>query len=279
MDLSKFMEIKTLVMLVFKPVFMVLSLSVILVILVLIKWIISPPGNKVWQVLLQDHWNLTIETVWHAAWNNSNLYDSKIKSEGIMEFSIVWVKNTFADIIVYLFGLFLMYFLVRMVVSIQTGIWFIDNAMTNTFKSLENILINLPIIPVAWWIGISAAKSADTSLAATRLAGIDFLWQQTRINKLLWLWTSFSNLHPDLDRDEFISRSVQIARWLNMTSIELQNNNEFLKKIQEWNHAENRRKWQGANHISYVEIQESLQWKSDNQSNTQSNQQSNESTN
>ncbi len=148
MDLSKFLGIRSIMMLVFKPVLMVWALSLILVILVLIKNVIAP--DKQWTVHLWDHWNFVIETV--ADGGEDNTYTSTMKSEWIMEFSLWWVKDGIASLIVYFFWLFLIYFLVKMVVKIETGIWFIDNTVSWLFETVESMAKNLPVIPIAWWV-------------------------------------------------------------------------------------------------------------------------------
>jgi len=234
MDLSKFMDIKNIITLVFKPVIMVWVLSLILVILVLIKNIISPHWDKTWKIFLEDQWNMVIET--RVDENDSKLYTSSMKSDWIIDFSMSGAKQTFADIIVYLFWLFLIFFLVKMVVSIKTGISFIDDSMDKTFESFHNILTNLPIIPIAGWVGINALKGADIGQAATRMAWIDIDWQQSRINKLLWLGSTFSSLNTSMTRETWISNAVSAGKTLGYKSFsDLTKSKDFNKKYEERN--------------------------------------------
>lgn len=257
MDLSKFMDIKNIITLIFKPVIMVWSLSLILVILILIKNIISPNGDKTWKLLFEDQWNMVIETTVDP--NDPTSYNSNIKSEWIINFSMSWVKKTFADIIVYLFGLFLIYFLVKMVVSIKTGISFIDDALDNTFKSFETILTSIPIIPVAWWIGINALKQANIGEAATRLAWIDIAWQQSRISSLLGLWWTFSSLNTGMTKKAWLHSAVSTAGNMGYTSYsEMTKSKEFLAKMDEWNNYP----WNTTNsmRISTTDITNAFKW-------------------
>jgi len=235
LDLSKFMSIKTIMMLVFKPVLMVWTLSLVLVILVLIKNVISP--NKVWTTQLTDQ--MTIETSKDGEEN----YTSTMKSEWIVEFSMSGVKDTIADVIVYFFWLFLIYFLVKMVVKTETGIGFIDKSVSWLFETVEGLASNLPIIPIWWWVGIKALKEGSWwfSGAATRLMWIDVAGQHWRIAQALWLWWSFDSLHSGMSRETFIDSSINAAKGLDYTSFTtLWNNNAFDKKLNEWNRAHNK---------------------------------------
>ncbi len=232
LDLSKFMNIKNIMMLVFKPVLMVWTLSLILVILVMVKTVIA--WNKVSTVQLGDTWNMTIEST--AADGEWKLYNSTIKSEWIMEFSMNGVKDTIADIIVYFFGLFLIYFLVKMVVKTETGIWFIDKSVWWLFETFENLATNLPIIPIAWWVGIKALQEKDIGQAATRMAWIDTASQYANISAALGLWWSFKTLDTTVDKDTFISNAMSTASSMSLTTDQMLKNSDFDKKLREWNY-------------------------------------------
>jgi hypothetical protein len=231
MDLSKFMSPKTIFMLVFKPVIMVWALSLILVILVMMKSIIA--GDKESKIIMEDQGNMVIES---RKESGGDYYTSTMKSDGIFEFSMTGVKDTFADIIVYFFGLFLIFFLVKMVVSIKTGISFIDNSLENTFKSFEGILTNLPVIPIAGWVWISSMKdafsSSNVSGMATRMAWIDIAQQQA----LLGMDKTFSWLNTSIDRDAWISSAVAAGKNLGYKNYtDMTKSKDFNDKLHERN--------------------------------------------
>ena len=234
-DLSKFMSPKTIFMLVFKPVIMVWALSLILVILVLVKNIIA--WNKESKIILEDQWNMVIE----SRKDDSGYYTSTMRSDGIFEFSMTGVKDTFADIIVYLFGLFLIFFLVKMVVSAKTDISFIDDSLDNTFKSFQSILTSLPVIPVAGWVGLSsltdAFSSNNVSGMATRIAWVDLARQY----ELLGMNQTFSWLTTTMNKDNWISTAVAAGKNIGYRSYtDMTRSKDFNDKLSERNIVNNK---------------------------------------
>lgn len=235
LDLWKLMDIKTILKLIFKPVLLVWALSLILVVLVLIKNIIA--GNKEHNIQFEDQWNIQI--VSQKEWS-TDLYTSTMKSDWIFDFSMTGVKDTFADIIVYLFGLFLLFLLVKFSVQLDTWISFIDNALNNTFKSLENTLKTLPIVPIWWWaVWISAIQEAfssgNVSGMMTRAVWIDIAKQTDAINRILGLEGSFDSLHDGMSRDDFISRAAEVAITFNYNESDLRLNKQLDARIKSWN--------------------------------------------
>ena len=235
LDLWKLMDIKTILKLIFKPVLLVWALSLILVVLVLIKNIIA--WNKTHSITFEDQWNIQI--ISQKEWS-SELYTSTMKSDWMFDFSMTGVKDTFADIIVYLFGLFLIFLLVKFSLKLDTWISFIDNALNKTFESLENTLKTLPIVPVWWWaVWISAIQEAfssgNVSGMMTRAVWIDIAKQTDAINRILGLEGSFDSLHDGMSRDDFISRAAEIANQLGYNRNTLVNNQQFMSKFDSWN--------------------------------------------
>lgn len=234
-DLSAMLDVKNVFMLVFKPVIMVWALSLILVMSVIIKSVIA--WDKTKQLKFEDQWNVVIES--YKEWDNT--YTSTMKSDGIFNISMTGVKDTFADIIVYAFGLFLMFFLVKMsVTSTKTGIKFIDDSLDKTFKSFQNTLTSLPIIPLpGWWaVGISALKkglsSSNIEGAATRLAGINVADQTSKVSKFLWLGDTFDGLDTTLKREEWVAMAVSAGRGAGITEISSLIG-RVADKMNEWN--------------------------------------------
>jgi len=235
LDLWKLMDIKTILKLIFKPVLLVWALSLILVVLVLIKNIIA--WNKTHSITFEDQWNIQI--ISQKEWS-SELYTSTMKSDWIFDFSMTGVKDTFADIIVYLFGLFLIFLLVKFSLKLDTWISFIDNALNKTFESLENTLKTLPIVPVWWWaVWISAIQEAfssgNVSGMMTRAVWIDIAKQTDAINRILGLEGSFDSLHDGMSRDDFISRAAEVAITFNYNESDLRLNKQLDARIKSWN--------------------------------------------
>lgn len=235
LDLWKLMDIKTILKLIFKPVLLVWALSLILVVLVLIKNIIA--WNKTHSITFEDQWNIQI--ISQKEWS-SELYTSTMKSDWIFDFSMTGVKDTFADIIVYLFGLFLIFLLVKFSLKLDTWISFIDNALNKTFESLENTLKTLPIVPVWWWaVWISAIQEAfssgNVSGMITRAVWIDIAKQTDAINRILGLEGSFDSLHDGMSRDDFISRAAEVAITFNYNESDLRLNKQLDARIKSWN--------------------------------------------
>lgn len=235
MDIWKFMDIKTILKLIFKPVIMVWALSLVLVILVLMKSMIA--GNKVHNIKFEDQWNVQIISQQEGS---DKLYTSTIKSDGIFDFSMTWVKDTFADIIVYVFGLFLIFLLVKLAVKSETWIWFIDKSLNNIMESLETTLKTLPVVPIwGWAVWINAIKDAfssgNVSGMATRLMWVDVGKQTDIMNKILKLEGSFSSLHESMKREVFISEAASIAKTLGLSGNSLKTNDMLTKKINERN--------------------------------------------
>lgn len=237
-NLKEILGIKNILMLVFKPVIMVWSLSLILVILVLLQNVISP--NKDGSVALWSHWNVSIESV--NVWTKEKpLYDSTMKSDWIMEFSMTWFKDTIAGLIVYFFWLFLIYFLVKMTINKGTGIWFIDKSMEWLMNTVESFAKNLPVIPIAWWVGINAIKPDDAMWNISRSMWIDYGAQTSRFRERLWLdkWWEYSSLHASMTRDEFLKTAKNLVD--NNTNLKF-TDTLLQEKINEWNKGEKRKK-------------------------------------
>ena len=177
---GELLDIKHILMLIFKPVLMVWSLSLVLVMLILIKNVIAK--DKVHDIPLTDHGNMTIE----STPDGDGLYTSTMKSEWIMEFSMSGTKDTIADIIVYFFWLFLIFFLVKISINKGTGIWFIDDKIDKTFDMMNTMATNLPVIPIGGWTSIKSLKEANFWWAINKVTWIDSSREQeSMINERL----------------------------------------------------------------------------------------------
>ncbi|HRX64188.1 MAG TPA: hypothetical protein P5060_03740 [Candidatus Absconditabacterales bacterium] len=232
-DLQSFVDIKNIIVLVFKPIIMVGALSLILVILILVKSIMTS-NNKVGKFSMNDdQMNIVTESVNPGA--EDEVYNSTIQAEGLFEFTMSNTKTTIADLIVYLLALFLIYFLTKITISTKTGFGFIDKALENGFESLEKIAKNLPIVPIAGGVGISSLKEANVTDAATRLAGIDTLSQNARVAEFLGLGSSWESLSVNQNRESFIANARKIANDRGMTDTQILNDDDLIAKINKWN--------------------------------------------
>ena len=230
-DFKSLLSPRTILSLVFKPVLMVWALSLILVILVLIKSVIA--GNDTWEIELSQHWNMQIVSTQDS---ETKIYTSTIKSAWIFEFSMDDTKNSIADIIVYFFWLFLIYFLVKMVVEFKTWIWFVDKAMSSTFEFMENIATSLPVVPIAGWVWINALRQADIEWAMSRAVWIDVKAQEGIMENLTGgSDDKLSELKSSLNRKDFISKTKEIAASNKTTVPTLIASASFEEKLKEWN--------------------------------------------
>ncbi len=232
--ISELLDIKNILKLIFKPVLMVWSLSLVLVMLVLIKNVIAK--DKVHEIPLTEHGNMTIQ----STADGDGLYTSTMKSDWIMEFSMTWAKDTIADMIVYFFWLFLVFFLVKMAVSGWTGIWIIDDKIDGTFDLMKKAATNLPIVPIGGWVSVSSLSSKNMNLQwnIRRSMWMSSSEDQTRmVNERLGIDNkSFSDLSPSMKKSTFISSAGGIAKSLGIVGVDaLFENKEFNKELKLWN--------------------------------------------
>lgn len=226
--LSEILDIKQIITLIFKPVLMVWALSLVLVILVLIKSVISPQSN--WRIEFSDASDVILTT--EQSWDND--VTSIIESEWLLKFSMK-AKDSIADIIVYILWLALIFFLVKMVVWFKTGISFIDNSIDWIFKWMENFASNIPIIPIWWWIWIKALKQANIEDSLTNLAWIDVQAQERTIGNMFGDY-DFSGIGTDKNttRDKFIEQSKNAMSLNSLTLDKMWNDSKFAAKLKEW---------------------------------------------
>ena len=230
--LSKFLweitNIKNIFMLIFKPVILTLAIWVVMIVLILIKWIINT-----------DSTNITFEDENLSIINEQNLdgtYNTSMDVDWFVNVAVNWVKNSFADIIVFILWLCLVYFLLKLS-TVKTGISFLDKKLDNIFKAAWNIVTNMPIIPIPWWDPISINNINNTisrdDLLTVR-AGINSSEQEERVRKYLHLEDSFDSLYPTMTRSEFIAKSKELINQYDITN-NIRNKDILQKKIDEWN--------------------------------------------
>ena len=229
--LSEIINIKNLLKLAFKPVVLVWALSLVLIVLVLVKWIITKNDNK---VDLSDK-NLVIYS--QNQWDDT--YNSTMDIDGLLNVKMNWFKEWFADIIVYILWLCLIYFVMKLS-TVKTGIKFIDDTMDGIFNRVKELATNAPIIPIPWWRPVSVNTiqeqlSRDDILSKS--FGIDEADQDTKIRSWLGMWeTSYDVLSVKSSEEEFIRQAYEISvanRIFTFEQMNLPNNTRHYKALNE----------------------------------------------
>jgi len=235
--LSEVIKVENIIKLVFKPVLMVWALSIVMVILMLIDWVINKEDIAI--VPLTSDGNVLIETTKQT---DSELYDSTIKSEGIMEFSMWWVKDGFADLIVYFLWLFLIFFVVKMAVSFKTWVWFIDKSLDNIFKGFTKMASTIPVVPMPWWgavwVGALTNSGADIANAPMKLTGMDQEYQKQLAAMGIWYLNPFENYSTKYTtKDSFVKAAVGYAKESGdyASAQSLINDNNLREEMWAWN--------------------------------------------
>jgi len=227
--LSEIINIKNLLKLAFKPVVLVWALSLVLIVLVLVRWIITKNDNK---VDLSDK-NLVIYS--QNQWDDT--YNSTMDIDGLLNVKMNWFKEWFADIIVYILWLCLIYFVMKLS-TVKTGIKFIDDTMDGIFNRVKELATNAPIIPIPWWRPVSVNTiqeqlSRDDILS--RSLGIDESDQDTKIRSWLGVGeTSYDVLNAKSSRDKFMKQAyeISVANWISTyDKIDLPSNTRHYKAL------------------------------------------------
>lgn len=133
--IKQMLDIKNILKLLFKPVVFTVYLSLIFIIAITMKWVLTSNREtiEVW------NWGVVIE-------NTSD--SSTISSDGIFSFSMEWTKNGVSDIIVYMLLLFLLFSLAKLSIESKTGIGFIDDSMKSLSNLGDSFINNVGIIPI-----------------------------------------------------------------------------------------------------------------------------------
>lgn len=196
-DSFSFLKLKTILNLIFKPVIMVWSLSIVLIILVLIKGVINNDNSGKIQL---GNTKTTLETTL-----NGDQYISSIKSDWILNYTME-AKDTIADLIVYFFGLFLMFFIVKMAVQTKTGVWFIDKSLETMFDIAADSISSLPIIPIGTGVSMKALKDWNK----------DLVWGLSRSMNIRDVDSQIANL-PDFMQESWAvkdKKRTEFIDWL-----------------------------------------------------------------
>lgn len=231
------LNIKNLLKLAFKPVILTWALGLILVILVLIKWIINNDANTI----DLSNQNMVI----NSQIKEDETYSSEMDINGLLHVDLNGFKEGFADLIVYILWLCLIYFVLKLA-TVKTGIKFIDDAMSGIFERVWKIMTNIPIVPIPGWGSVSIDTlsthlSSDTVFS--KAVWIDETAQSRKIDKMLRTdSTMYDSLVKTMGRSEFISEAYQISVNNGIkTKEQMERNAYYLSaltaKMGEWNKA------------------------------------------
>lgn len=234
---GEIINFKNLLKLAFKPVILAWALSLILIILVLIRWIITKEDSN---VDLHDK-NLMI----YSEIQDDNTYNSTMDIDGLLDVNMNGFKESFADIIVYILWLCLIYFVMKLS-AVKTGIKFIDDEMDKIFKWVKEFATSAPIIPIPWWRHVSIntlSQHLNSDEVFTKAMWIDVAWQEELINNMVGIESdTYAALNSSMGRQEFIDRAHEISyrKWITTvdqlkSGLNSRYDKELYKKQKEWN--------------------------------------------
>ena len=243
-DLWKILDYQNVIQLIFKPVYMTLVLSIVLIVMVLLRTLIKAD----WNLNLTEQNNLTVasKNIWTQ---EDKLYDSSLDIWDIANISLK-LKDSLADILVYILWLALMFMLMKSCVSWKlTWISFIDDRINTLSKSIWGetwkfgwILWEIWVVPIGnekVWINAMRKMKENVMndwTAWARAVGIDISEQDSRISELLWK-ASFASLNLRMSRDEWINQAVLIWQRKHYTSAYnmQEKSDEFRNAMDKWN--------------------------------------------
>lgn len=242
------------VTLIFKPVIFVAYISIMLIFVIWVKAILLP--QEWWNVNISDNITISSQKVSTPQWD---YYDSSIKSEDILDFSVNWAKNSLADLIVAFFTLFLMRFLIKMAVSKWSWIDRLDKNIQEQTKKLENMAWQLPVVPIAWWVWLNSVFWNDNSIKSWLNQKLNISDRRSndsedRVNELLWislarktsytrdLENNIKSKDPTLFRNNSAEIATKVNWWLSITDT---NRSPLVKNRREqyWNNDNNPITW------------------------------------
>jgi len=241
-DLSGVTNIKNIFTLIFKPVYMVLILSVVLIVLSMIKW----------NVINKSDFNYN--NIHITQTKEEDKYNSQMDLAWIVNVNMTWLKNTFVDLLVYIFGLILMFFLMKSCFSKNmTWIKFIDEKLGNLSTSIWWkqwefwwLLWTMWVIPIwpnwdkVWiWTMHNALKNVDGDAFSRRILWSDYASKQ---NAFIQNWLGTDNDYFEWlstrsnSRNAFIESAVSIWKsnyWNNFDKFWV--DSSFSSELSKWN--------------------------------------------
>ena len=226
------LSVKNVLHLIFKPVYMVLVLSIILVVMTVVKWLVQHNnGTFTWS----NYWNINITSkkIWWDDSQSNYTYDSSLDVNWFLKFTLNGTKNTIVDLMVYIMWLALMFMLMKSCVVSKTWIWFIDKIMGNISESLRWkepwklwwLLWSVGVIPIRdkdgnlQKVGINSMsrfkdKIINNNNEWANFAGIDISEQDETVARIMW-GSSFNTLNSITSKKEWIESAIAIwkSKW------------------------------------------------------------------
>lgn len=223
---------------IFKPVIFMAYISIMMIFVIGVRAILIPMDES--DVKINDE--ITMSSKWTDNWEWATTYNSSIKADWIFNFAINGAKKSIADLMVSFITLFLMRFLIKAAVSKWSWIDALDKRLEGMTWKAEKFAWQLPIVPIAWWIGVNSIYSSDGSPSliknfqekdniVTRMKKES----EANIDKLLWtkrdydtrqdtqkLQTILRNDRESKNYESFwnesISISNEISGWLSISN-------------------------------------------------------------
>lgn len=179
-----FFDITNAIKLIFMPVVFVIYLSVVMIFLISIKGILSS-GNIGTFYDPQSDVSISEEvyTQWENTWKKSSFEVGEIFS-----FTMKSTKDTFADILLFIFTIFLLWKLVMMTFQQKTGFSFIDNTMKGLTDISSKLITSVPVIPIGWKGNLSLGwiKQWLNGLENPKFLSDERTRQRGNIDSLFW---------------------------------------------------------------------------------------------
>ena len=186
-------NIGNIIKLVFKPVYIILVLDIVLIVMVMAKTLVDRNGGE---LDLQEQNNITVES--EKTWS---IYTSSLDVANIAKINMT-MKESLVDIFIYILGLVLMVFLMKSCITSKTGIKFIDTAMDNLSQGLW------------WWKGEFGGLLWHTGVIPTNFRDKD--GNQIK----LWIWTVANELKEWRMFDESIRNRLWIDTYTQDAAME-----------------------------------------------------------
>lgn len=219
--LSETLSLKNVFNLIFKPVYMVLVLSVVLIVMTIVKGLVTHNnGNFTWS----NYWNVNITST-KIGEGDDSLYNSSLNVDWFLDLTLNGTKNTIVDLMVYILWLILMFMLMKSCITSKTWFKFIDEKISELSGALWWdkpwelwwLLWSMWVVPIGNGEKVWLSKMRDFRGRVlndwTRWAsavGIDFSKQDDAIERLMW-WSSFKSLINAPSKKAWIESAI--AMW------------------------------------------------------------------
>ena len=155
-NIASLINVKSILNLIFKPVFYALYLSISMILLILMYGMM----NNHWKQEVDNQWNITIE--------NGN-GESTVDILWVLEFNLKSAKNSLSSLFVFFLAIGMMRLLMQLAVKQSTWIGFVDDKMNTLWKTAESGFWAVPIVPLGnWkWVWLNAISQTANDISRT----------------------------------------------------------------------------------------------------------------